>query len=51
MAADDVKVTEPPGQNEVGPPAETVAVGDALTVTDVAADVAGHPKLLVAVTL
>lgn len=40
VAAEDVRVTEPPVQNEVGPLAVIVGVaGIGLTVTTVAADV------------
>jgi archaellum component FlaF (FlaF/FlaG flagellin family) len=48
---DAVSVTLPPAQNVVGPPAVMVAVGFALTVTIVGADVALHPFAFVTVTL
>jgi hypothetical protein len=46
---DEVKVTLPPAQKSVGPPAVIVGItGKALTVTDVTADVAlRHPLALV----
>jgi len=45
-------VTEPPAQNVVGPPAVITGVdGLALTVTDVAAEVALQPLAFVTVTL
>src|SRR5258708_2929341 len=47
--ADAVSVTEPPAQNVVGPPAVIVAVGLALTVTTVGADVALQPAASVPV--
>lgn len=49
-AAEAVKVTFPPLQKVVGPPAEMVAVGLGFTVTDVAAEVVEHPAALVTVT-
>jgi hypothetical protein len=39
----DVSVTEPPAQKTVGPLAEILATGNALTVTGVTAEVALHP--------
>jgi hypothetical protein len=48
---DAVRVTLPPAQKVVGPPAVMVAVGFAFTVTTVGADVALHPLVLVTVTL
>ena len=45
-----VSVTLPPAQNVVGPPAVIVAVGVALTVTAVAAEVALQPLAFVMVT-
>jgi hypothetical protein len=48
---DAVSVTLPPAQNVVGPPAVMVAVGLALTVTAVDAEVALQPFALVTVTL
>ena len=42
---EDVRVTEPPEQNVVGPPAFIVAVGNGLTVTVVGLDVALHVPL------
>ena len=45
-----VSVTEPPAQNVVGPDGVIVAVGVALTVTVVAADVALQPFSFVTVT-
>lgn len=47
----DVKVTLPPIQNEVGPPAEMVGVGLVFTVTGIELDVPEHPFPLVTVTL
>ena len=38
-----VSVTLPPAQKRVGPPAEMLAVGAALIVTDVVADAAAQP--------
>ena len=49
--ADAVSVTEPPLQNVTGPPAVIVAVGNAFTVTTVAADVAEQLAALVTVTV
>jgi hypothetical protein len=49
--ADAVRVTLPPAQNVVGPPAVIVAVGLALTVTAVGEDVALQPAAFVTVTL
>jgi len=47
-----VKVTEPPAQNVVAPPAVITGVaGAALTVTAVAAEVALQPAAFVTVTL
>jgi hypothetical protein len=46
-----VRVTEPPAQNVVGPPAVIVGVGGGLTVTVVAAEVALQPFAFVTVTL
>ena len=41
VALDDVKVTDPPEQKDVAPPAEMVgAVGAAFTVTAIGLDVA-----------
>ena len=52
LAADDVRVTEPPEQNVVGPPAVIVGIGGfELTVTTVAADVAEQPEPFVTVTV
>ena len=51
MPAFALKLTEPPAQIVVLPPAVIVAVGKALTVTEVAADVAVHPFALVTVTV
>ena len=48
---DAVRTTEPPAQNVVGPPALIVAVGSALTVTLVAAEIAEQPLASVTVTL
>ena len=48
---DAVSVTLPPAQNVVGPPAVMMAVGLALTVTAIGADVALHPLAFVTVTL
>ena len=48
---DAVKVTLPPAQNVVGPPAVIVAVGLALTVTAVGEDAALQPFAFVTVTL
>ena len=48
---DAVSVTDPPAQKVTGPLAVIVAVGNGLTVTDVAADGAEHPPALVTVTL
>ena len=45
-----VRVTEPPSQNVVGPPAVIVATGVELTVTAGAADVALQPLAFVTVT-
>jgi len=50
-AADAVSVTEPPAQNVVGPLGVIVAVGNAFTVTEVAALVALQPLAFVIVTL
>ena len=46
-----VRLTDPPTQKLVAPPAVMVAVGNALTVTIVALDVAEHPFALVTVTV
>lgn len=52
LADEEVRVTEPPVQKVVGPPAEIVGVGGfAFTVTTVAADVAEHPEPFVTVTV
>lgn len=52
VACEDVSVTEPPEQNEVGPLAEIVgAVGLAFTVTIVAAEVVEQPLPFVYVTV
>lgn len=52
VAEEEVKVTEPPEQKVVGPPAVMVGVaGVALTVTTVAAEVAEHPDPFVTVTV
>lgn len=52
VAEEDVKVTEPPAQKVVGPPAVIIGVeGFEFTVTKVAADVAEHPAPLVTVTV
>ena len=48
---DAVRVTLPPAQNVVGPPAVIVAVGSALTVTTVGEDVALQLFAFVTVTL
>jgi hypothetical protein len=45
------KVTLPPKQKLVGPPAVIVASGNALTVTTLAADVATHPLISVTTTV
>ena len=50
LPALEVRVTLPPGQNVVGPPAVIVAVGAGLTVTGVGAVVALQPFALVTVT-
>ena len=47
---EEVSVTEPPEQKVVLPPAEIIAVGNALTVTVVADELAEHPLPLVTVT-
>ncbi len=44
-------MTEPPSQKVVGPDGVIVAVGNALTVTAVADEVALQPSALVTVTL
>jgi hypothetical protein len=50
-ACEDVKSTEPPAQNVVGPPADIVGNGGfELTVTAVIAEVAEHPFPSVCVT-
>jgi hypothetical protein len=49
LAADDVRVIEPPAQNEVGPVMVGVG-GSGFTVTVKGADVAWQPLALVAVT-
>jgi hypothetical protein len=52
LAEDDVKVTEPPAQNVVEPPAVMVGVvGFAFTVTTVAVEVAVQPEPFVIVTV
>jgi hypothetical protein len=52
VAEEEVKVTEPPVQNVVAPPAVIVGVaGFAFTVTTVAAEVAEHPEPFVTVTV
>ena len=51
LALLDVRVTLPPEQNVVGPPAVAVGVGLEFTVTVVADDVAEHPEPFVTVTL
>lgn len=52
LAEEEVKVTEPPAQKVVGPPAVIVGVaGFAFTVTTVAADVAEQPEPFVTVTV
>lgn len=52
VADDEVKVTEPPVQNVVGPPAEIVGtLGEAFTVTIVAEEVATHPDPFPTVTV
>ena len=49
---DEVKVTEPPAQNVVGPLEVTIGVdGSAFTVTAVAADVTEQPPVPVTVTV
>ena len=45
-----VSVTEPPGQNVVGPLAVMVAAGAGFTVTDVGDDVALQPSAFVTLT-
>jgi hypothetical protein len=50
VALDEVRVTDPPAQNVVGPLAVTVGAGTLVTVTVVALEVALQP-LLVTVTL
>jgi hypothetical protein len=50
VALDEVRVTDPPAQNVVGPLAATVGAGTLVTVTVVALEVALQP-LLVTVTL
>jgi hypothetical protein len=50
VALDEVRVTDPPEQNVVGPLAVTVGAGTLVTVTVVALEVALQP-LLVTVTL
>ena len=52
VPAEDVNVTEPPVQKEVGPPAVMVGVaGVGFTVTVVAAEVAEHPFTSIKVTV
>ena len=46
-----VRLTDPPTQNTVGPDALIVGVGNGLTVTVVAEDVAEQPLALVTVTV
>ena len=50
VALDEVRVTDPPAQNVVGPLAVTVGAGTLVTVTVVALEVALQP-LLITVTL
>ena len=50
VALDEVRVTDPPAQNVVGPLAVTAGAGTLVTVTVVALEVALQP-LLVTVTL
>src|SRR6266550_912004 len=50
-ADEAVRVTAPPAQNVVGPPAVIVGVGSGLTVTVVAAEVAVQPFASVTVTV
>jgi hypothetical protein len=49
-AALEVRITESPAQNVVGPLAEMFTVGRGFTVTDSLADLFEHPLLSVAVT-
>ena len=52
VAEEEVKVTEPPEQNVVGPPADMVGVaGFEFTVTTVVVEVAEQPEPFVTVTL
>jgi hypothetical protein len=51
VALGAVSATLPPAQKVVGPPAVMLAVGLALTVTGVGADVVLHPFAFVTVTL
>ena len=51
VPADAVKVTDPPVQNVVGPPAVIVATGNAFIVTTNAGDVNEQLLLLVIVTV
>ena len=48
---DAVSVTEPPGQNVVGPPSVIVAAGSGFTVTVTGAEVALQPWESVVVTV
>jgi hypothetical protein len=49
-AALEVRITESPAQNVVGPLAEMFTIGRGFTVTDSAAEVLEQPLLSVAVT-
>jgi hypothetical protein len=52
VADDEVKVTEPPVQNVVGPPAAMIGtLGAAFTVTAVAAELATQPDPFPTVTV
>ena len=51
VADDEVRVTEPPAQNVVGPFAAAVTTGSAFTVTGIAAEVAVQPLASVTVTV
>ena len=52
MAADEVRTTEPPAQNVVGPPGVIVGVaGIGFTVTIVAADAAEGQPFSVTITV
>jgi hypothetical protein len=52
VAADDVRITLPPAQNVVGPPALIVGCGGkGLTVTVVGDEAAEHPYTSVIVTV